>query len=175
MNLQESTTGFYYVGTKRANITKLVNIYKRGYASGKFNQAMTELSKKEIQPEVICCDSGYGFKAIKQLAGLISGDEKLSRIPLIVDADRKTTVINFQFIYNRIVDDILNLREWDENRLSSKIRFLQKLKSQNRELKQKEEPIKMIAVRIQIFLKKSLDTLFGRPGRQVYKKQIQND
>jgi hypothetical protein len=37
MKLQDSKTGFYYVGTKRANITKLVSIYKCGYASGKFN------------------------------------------------------------------------------------------------------------------------------------------
>ena len=48
MNLQESITGFYYVGTKRANITKLVNIYKRGYASGNLNQAMTELTGRTI-------------------------------------------------------------------------------------------------------------------------------
>jgi hypothetical protein len=41
MKLQESMTGFYYVGTKRAIITKLVNIYKRGYASGKMNESMT--------------------------------------------------------------------------------------------------------------------------------------
>ncbi len=55
MKLQESMTGFYYVGTKRANITKLVNIYKRGYASGNLNQAMSELTNKDhILPEVIC-------------------------------------------------------------------------------------------------------------------------
>ena len=62
MKLQESITGFYYVGTKRANITKLVNIYKRGYASGNLNQAMTELTRKDhILPEVICCEGSLGI------------------------------------------------------------------------------------------------------------------
>ena len=63
MKLQESMTGFYYVGTKRANITKLVNIYKRGYASGNLNQAMQGCSQKMniLLPEVICCESEFGF------------------------------------------------------------------------------------------------------------------
>ena len=50
MKLQESMTGFYYVGTKRANITKLVNIYKRGYASGSLDQAVRISQKMKI-----CC------------------------------------------------------------------------------------------------------------------------
>ncbi len=59
MKLQESMTGFYYVGTKRANITKLVNIYKRGYASGNLNEAKIELTRKDRDlPEVIFCESG---------------------------------------------------------------------------------------------------------------------
>jgi hypothetical protein len=48
VKLQENMTGFYYVGTKRAIVTKLVNIYKRGYASGKLNESMTELLNKNI-------------------------------------------------------------------------------------------------------------------------------
>jgi hypothetical protein len=61
MKLQESITGFYYVGTKQAIITKLVNIYKRGYASGKLNESMTELLNKDhILPQVIVCDASYG-------------------------------------------------------------------------------------------------------------------
>src|SRR5450432_4202660 len=105
MKLQESMTGFYYVGTKRANITKLVNIYKRGYASGNLNQAMTELTKKDhIIPEVIVCESHYGFADIRIWADLLSKDERLSKIPLIIDADKMTTLENFHFMRNRIVD-----------------------------------------------------------------------
>ncbi len=176
MNLQESKTGFYYVGTKRANITKLVNIYKHGYASGKFHLAMTELSRKEILPEVICCDSSYGFEAIQQLAGFIYRDEKLSGIPLIVDADRNTAAVIFQFSHNRTIDDILNLNEWDENRLISKIEFLQELKIRNREMKkeQKKETTTLKAGNMPVFLKKSLNFLFSRQDAKD-KRQIHNE
>jgi hypothetical protein len=78
MKLQESMTGFYYVGTKRAIITKLVNIYKRGYASGKLNESMTELLNKDhILPQVIICDASYGFAAIKQWSDLLVKNERL--------------------------------------------------------------------------------------------------
>jgi hypothetical protein len=188
MKLQESKTGFYYVGTKRANITKLVSIYKHGYASGKFDQAMDELEKKELLPEVICCDSCYGFAAIKQLSGFLSRNEKLSGVPLIIDTDRKTAAVNYKFIHRRIADDILNLKEWEENTLSSKVRFLQKLKSQNRELEQqKRDAVTTIPGTLFTFLKKSIDTLFSFTAnvflsplwflkdRQECKKQIHYD
>ncbi len=82
MKLQESMTGFYYVGTKRANITKLVNIYKRGYASGNLDQAIRDLTGNEqMLPEVICCESEYGFQTIKQWAALLSKNERLARTP----------------------------------------------------------------------------------------------
>jgi lipopolysaccharide/colanic/teichoic acid biosynthesis glycosyltransferase len=143
MKLQESMTGFYYVGTKRANISKLVSIYKRGYASSKLNEAMAELLRKDhITPEVICCESGYGFAVINQWADLLSHHERLSKIPLIIDADKITTLENYHFMQNRKIDDILNLEEWDENKLDSKIRFLQKFKSRTKELeKQNKEEI----------------------------------
>src|SRR5664279_4366323 len=102
MNLQESKTGFYYVGTKRANITKLVSIYKRGYASSNLNHAMSELTKdNHIQPDVICCESGFGFSAIKTWAEQLSKHESLSKIPLIIDADQLTAAENSFFIRNR--------------------------------------------------------------------------
>ncbi len=46
MKLQDSITGFYYIGDNRANISKLVNIYKRGYASSDFLKAFAELNKR---------------------------------------------------------------------------------------------------------------------------------
>src|ERR1700682_4319555 len=110
MKLQENMTGFYYVGTKRANITKLVNIYKRGYASGKLNEAMAELiTKDHIQPQVIICDASYGFAAIKEWADLLEKNDRLYGIPLIVDSENMNRDENFQFIRNKTVDDIINL------------------------------------------------------------------
>ena len=164
MKLQESMTGFYYVGTKRANITKLVNIYKRGYASGNLSEAMAELMRKDhIQPEVICFESGYGFETIDQWADLLSSNERLSKIPLIIDADKMTTLENYHFMRNKTVDDILNLQEWDENDLQVKIRFLQKFKTRTRELEKmpKEEKITELPRSMQALLKRSLDFLIS--------------
>jgi lipopolysaccharide/colanic/teichoic acid biosynthesis glycosyltransferase len=130
MNLQESETGFYYIGTKRANITKLVDIYKRGYASGSLNHALHELTRKDqIVPEVIFCESNYGFAEIRIWADLLSKHEKLSGVPLIINAGYMSTAENFHFIHNRIVDDILNMEEMTETELESKVRFLHKFKA----------------------------------------------
>jgi lipopolysaccharide/colanic/teichoic acid biosynthesis glycosyltransferase len=167
MKLQESMTGFYYIGTKRANITKLVNIYKRGYASGSLEQAFTELTgKDQILPEVICCESEYGFPAIRRLARLLSKNERLAGVPLIIDADPMKAIENFHFDGNKAADDILNLQEWDENNLGSKIRFLQKYKSRNRDLKkqEKEEIIAKIPRSMNILLKRTFDIVVSLAG-----------
>jgi lipopolysaccharide/colanic/teichoic acid biosynthesis glycosyltransferase len=140
MKLQDSTTGFYYVGTKRANITKLVSIYKHGYASGKLKEAMSDLlDNEDILPEVICFESGYGFTAINLWAGMLAQNERLSKIPLIIDAGRMSTLENYQFIRSNMVDEILRLDECDENSLKTKIRFLQKFKARTRELEKQQK------------------------------------
>jgi lipopolysaccharide/colanic/teichoic acid biosynthesis glycosyltransferase len=159
MKLQESMTGFYYIGNDRANITKLVNIYKRGYASGNLHQALAELTKENhIQPEVICCESGFGFKAIKEWASLLSKQQGLTRTPFIIDADKMTTVENYHFISNKTVDDILNIKEWNEEDLEAKIRFLQKFKNGNQ--KSDREPFaERIQESFQNVLKRGFDIL----------------
>jgi lipopolysaccharide/colanic/teichoic acid biosynthesis glycosyltransferase len=162
MKLQESVTGFVYVGNKRANITKLVNIYKRGYASGNLSQAMKELTGEDhILPEVIFCESGFGFEAIKQWGDFLSRHATLSHIPFIIDAGRMTADDNFHFIRYKTVDDILNLKEWDENRLETKIRFLQKYKIRKREMEkqQKEEITARIPGSLNTILKRSIEIL----------------
>jgi lipopolysaccharide/colanic/teichoic acid biosynthesis glycosyltransferase len=129
MELRESMTGFYYIGDDHSNITKLVNIYKRGYASCNLNQAMTELTKENhILPEVICCESRFGFEAIAKLATFLSRHKSLSQTPFILETDKLTAVETHQFVSTKTVDDLLNLKEWDENSLHTKIRFLQKCK-----------------------------------------------
>ena len=93
MKLQESMTGSYYVGTKRAIITKLVNVYKRGFASGKLNESMTELLNKDhILPHVIICDASYGFVAIKQWSVLLKKNERLHNVPLVIDSENMNAI-----------------------------------------------------------------------------------
>jgi lipopolysaccharide/colanic/teichoic acid biosynthesis glycosyltransferase len=134
MKLQESKTGFYYVGTNRENITKLVNIYKRGYASGSLNHALRELTNRDrVIPEVIICESQFGFAEIRTWVDLLSRHKHLSGVPLIIDAERTTAAENFHFIRKCLVDDILNLRELNESKLESKIHFLLKFKASTNE------------------------------------------
>jgi lipopolysaccharide/colanic/teichoic acid biosynthesis glycosyltransferase len=162
MTLQESMTGFYYIGKNRANISKLVGIYKRGYASCDFLQALTELSKENhIIPEIICCESGIGFPSIRKLAELLSKNKALSRVPLVIDADQETTKSNFYYIRNHIVDDIISFQEWDENSLAAKFRFLQKIKKKSVELDLKQQKFldDEISLKVQSVLKRSFDIL----------------
>ncbi|MDP9040483.1 MAG: sugar transferase [Bacteroidota bacterium] len=162
MKLQDSITGFYYVGTKRANITKLVSIYKHGYASGKLKEAMSDLlDNEDILPEVICFESGYGFTAIKLWAGMLAQNERLSKIPLIIDAGRMSTLENYQFIRSNMVDEILRLDECDENSLKTKIRFLQKFKARTRELEkqQKQELITNVTKSAHDIFKRVVDLI----------------
>lgn len=164
MKLQESMTGFYYVGIKRAIITKLVNIYKRGYASGKLNESMTELLNKDhILPQVIVCDASHGFTAIKTWSDLLKKNERLQGVPLIIDSENMNAIENFQFIRNKTADDIINLREWSEHDLNLKILFLQKYKNRTRELEKnrKEEMMTMIPGKMQSFLKRVVDILIS--------------
>src|ERR1700748_1189191 len=140
MKLQECMTGFYYVGTKRAIITKLVNIYKRGYASGKLNESMTELLNKDhILPQVIICDASYGFTAIKLWSELLKKNERLHNIPVIIDSENMHAIENFQFIRNKTADDIIDLQEWNEHDLNLKILFLQKYKNRTWEFENKQK------------------------------------
>jgi len=156
-------TGFYYVGTKRANITKLVKLYKRGYASCNLNQAMIELARKDqFLPEVICCEGRLGIAAIQQWADFLSHQDRLSRIPFIIDEDRMAARENSQFIRNRAVDDILNLEALDEDSLLSKIRFLQKFKASATQLeKQDKGAIVDFSGSITAFMKRSLDIVIS--------------
>ena len=162
--MQESMTGFYYVGTKRANITKLVKLYKRGYASCNLHQAMTELARKDqILPEVICCEGRLGVIAIQHWADFLSRQERLSKIPFIIDEDRITARENSHFIRNRAVDDILNLEEMDGESLLAKIRFLRKFKSSAIELEKMEKQTEIVDIpgSLNAFFKRSLDIVIS--------------
>jgi len=164
MKLQESMTGFYYVGNKRAVITKLVNIYKRGYASGNLNEAMKELiDKSHILPQVIICDASFGFAAIRQWSDLIMKNPRLQDVPLIIDSDEMSVHENFKFIRHHAADDMLNLKEWGENNLKLKILFLQKYKNRTLEIekKQKEVMTEDVHGNLNSILKRCWDILFS--------------
>lgn len=162
MKLQESMTGFYYIGANRANISKLVKIFKRGYASSDFLQAVSELTRENhILPEVICCESGIGFTAIKKMTAQISLKQDLLQVPFIIVDDLDNTENNYRFIRSKLADDIISIKDWDENILAAKFRFLQKFKRKSAQLtvEKKDLYIDENADPFQAILKRSFDIL----------------
>lgn len=158
----ERMTGFYYIGSQRANIAKLVNIYKRGYASDNFQQAITELTReKHVQPEVICCESGYGLAAITRFAGFLANHATLSRIPFILDGSMMSDEDNNLYIRSKMVDDILFISDCDEKAFCGKIRFLHKFKTRALELEKQRwaEVSAQVPVSMHSFLKRGFDFL----------------
>ncbi len=158
----ESITGFYYIGSQRANIAKLVNIYKRGYASDNFQQAITELTReKHVQPEVICCESCYGLAAITQFAGFLANHATLSRIPFILDGSMMSDEDNNLYIRSKMVDDILFISDCDEKAFCGKIRFLHKFKTRALELEKQRraEVSARVPASMHSFLKRGFDFL----------------
>jgi lipopolysaccharide/colanic/teichoic acid biosynthesis glycosyltransferase len=159
MKLSDSMTGFYYIGNDRSNITKLVNIYKRGYASDNIKDFMARLTcENPQQPVVICCESAFAWATLKQWSTMVSRKKSLSQIPFIIDAVNLTNKESHYFSSHKRVDDILNLHQWNENGLASKILFLQKFK--NREHYQERESLSVRAPEaIHGLLKRSFDIL----------------
>ena len=139
MNLQESMTGFYYVGTKRANITKLVNIYKRGYASGNLKEAGADITKQEFcKPEVICCEAGLGFFSIRKWASQLAKDDTLSNVPLLIVSEKWEGIEKIRVSMSRKIDGVLNFSTWEENDLQTKILLLKKNKERLQNLNNQE-------------------------------------
>ncbi|HEX3080659.1 MAG TPA: sugar transferase [Puia sp.] len=125
---------------------------------------MTELLNKDhIRPQVIICDASYGIAAIKQWSVLLMKNERLHATPLIIDSENVNAIENFQFIRNKTADDIINLMECNENDLNLKILFLQKYKNRSRdfEIKQKQEKLAEVPVKMHSYLKRGLDILIS--------------
>ena len=130
MKQEDGMTGFYYIGSQRAHVDKLVAVLKRGYASDNMQQAVTELTReKHFLPVVICCGSQFGLAAITRLAGFLANHPTLSGVPFIIEANGMTSADYREYVTNKIADDIIFLNEYDEKAFVRKIRFMQKIKS----------------------------------------------
>jgi hypothetical protein len=130
MKQEDSMTGFYYIGSQRDHVDKLIGILKCGYASDNMQQAITELTReKHFLPVVICCEPHFGLAAITRLAGFLANHPILSGVPFIIDADGMTSADYREYVKNKTADDIIFLNECDEKAFIRKIRFMQKIKS----------------------------------------------
>src|ERR1700744_2942534 len=65
-------SGFYYIGKNSVHIDKLVQMYKRGYASEGLENMKAELlrsvaQEKDTLPEVIFCEARFDFAEMRSL------------------------------------------------------------------------------------------------------------
>ena len=127
-------SGFYYVGKSSGNIEKLVKVFKRGYASEGLENAKAELKRsleqeKNVIPEIIFCETQFGFSAIKNFHQFLSSNPSLSAIPFVLDATNLSEKDLNLYRKYKLADDIIFINEYDEKNLLSKGKFLKKIKA----------------------------------------------
>jgi len=126
--------GFYYIGKNTAHIEKLVNVYKRGYASEGLDNVKAELlrslqQEKNMIPEAILCEARFDFDAIRNFSQFLRQHPVLSSIPFILDGSGLTGDQLWLYKKNTRPDEILFLESCDDKELKAKISFLRKIKA----------------------------------------------
>ncbi len=132
-------SGFYYIGKNSENIEKLVKAFKRGYASEGLENAKTELKRslaneRNVIPEIIFCESQFGFAAIKNFQQFLSENPELSSIPFVLDAGNLSQKDLHLYRKHKLIDEIIFLELYNENNLLAKGEFLKKVKIKTQEL-----------------------------------------
>ena len=126
--------GFYYIGKNTAHIEKLVNVYKRGYASEGLDNVKAELlrslqQEKNMIPEAILCEARFDFDSIRNFTLFLRQHTVLSSIPFILDGSGLTEDELWLYKKNTRPDEILFLESCDDKELRTKIQFLRKIKA----------------------------------------------
>lgn len=160
------SSGFYYIGKNAENIERLVKLYKRGYASDKIENAKAELKRsiaqeKNIIPEVIFCESGFDFAAVKNFAYFLNSHKALSGIPFILDSTNLCSMELELYKKHMLADELMQIDLAGEKMLTEKVRFLNKVKAKSAEInsKLKEEEEDLPQTNNHSILKRSFDIL----------------
>jgi len=158
-------SGFYYVGKNSIHIDKLVQMYKRGYASEGIENTKAELIRslereKNTLPEVIICEAKFDLNEIRGLKQFLRQHPVLHSIPFILDGsglgDKELELYR---TYAR-PDEILFLQHCDEAALQDKIGFLRKVKkAQQGVAPQIEENVTARSLRLGLLSKRTFDIL----------------
>jgi lipopolysaccharide/colanic/teichoic acid biosynthesis glycosyltransferase len=127
-------SGFYYIGKNTSYIEKLVQMYRRGYASDGLDNVKAELLKSLEQenntlPEVILCEAKFDFAAIAGFVKFLHEHPLLNSIPFILEASGLTEQGIEMYKKNTRPDEILFIQRCDAKSLDMKVRFLRKMKS----------------------------------------------
>ncbi len=128
-------SGFYYIGKNTTYMEKLVNMYKRGYASEGIDNAKAELirsleQERNIIPEIIICEGKFDFAAIRSFTVFLKQHPALSSIPFMLDGSglSEKRIDPLQEKYKAQTRSF----SWtgcDERELKTKVEFLRKIKA----------------------------------------------
>src|SRR6516225_10405422 len=125
-------SGFYFIGRNTENTEKLVKIFKKGYASEGFENAKAELTRcllaERNYPEIIFCESHFGFEEIEAFCNFLNSHPVLSSTPVVLDG---TDLNQHDWQLHKkakMVDEIILLGELEEQVLISKCKFLKRVK-----------------------------------------------
>jgi lipopolysaccharide/colanic/teichoic acid biosynthesis glycosyltransferase len=158
-------SGFYYVGKNSVHIDKLVQMYKRGYASEGLENTKAELLRsvereKNVLPEVIICEAKFDLNEIRGLKQFLRQHPALNSIPFILDGSGLAEKeLELYRTYAR-PDEILFLQHCDQATLQDKIGFLRKVKkAQQRVAPQIEENVPAHSLRLGLLSKRTFDIL----------------
>jgi lipopolysaccharide/colanic/teichoic acid biosynthesis glycosyltransferase len=158
-------SGFYYVGRNSIHIDKLVQMYKRGYASEGIENTKAELLRslereKNVLPEVIICEARFDLNEIRGLKQFLRQHPVLHSIPFILDGSGLTgRELDIRRTYAR-PDEILFLQHCDQATLQDKICFLRKVKkAQQGAAPQIEENVPARSLRLGLLSKRTFDIL----------------
>lgn len=158
-------SGFYYVGKNSIHIDKLVQMYKRGYASEGIENTKAELLRslereKNVLPEVIFCEANFDLNEVRGLKQFLRQHPVLHTIPFILDGSGLTDrELEMYRTYGR-PDEILFLQNCDQATLQDKISFLRKVKKAQAGIApQIEENVPARSLRLGLLSKRTFDIL----------------
>jgi lipopolysaccharide/colanic/teichoic acid biosynthesis glycosyltransferase len=126
------TSGFYFIGSNQENTEKLVKIFRKGYASEGFENAKAELTRcliaEKNYPEIIFCESHFGFKEIEAFCQFLNSHPVLSSTPVVLDGANLSQHERQLHKKAKLVDEIILLNELGEQAIIAKCKFLKRVK-----------------------------------------------
>ena len=160
-------SGFYYIGRTAAHIEKLVKMYERGYSSDTPDIARKELIRSLEQeqnnlPEVIICEAGFPVTSIRQFNQFLRQHPVFSLIPLVLNTGNLSPEELEMYKTNIRPDELLNIKNCDEQTLHNKVRFLRRMKGMNKKkalIEEKENYIRTEHLRKGLIFKRVFDIL----------------
>jgi lipopolysaccharide/colanic/teichoic acid biosynthesis glycosyltransferase len=160
-------SGFYYIGRTATHIEKLVKMYERGYSSDTPDIAKKELIRSLEQeqnnlPEVIICEATFPVASIQRFNQFLRQHPVLSLIPVMLNTGNLSPEELEVYKTNIRPDELLNIKNCDEQTLHNKVRFFRRMKGMNKKkalIEERENYIRTEHLRKGLIFKRAFDIL----------------